>query len=674
MQDDGLNDLLHLGDLALPEDSTVSLAGHRNSDTVACAGAIFCSSCITIFSHRKALDQCLLADEDRHALGHLAPDEVQEWGLLRITEYRNYNHLLREQYGASARSAISKNKSHSRAIRIAYNDAAPIHRRLPPEVLIEIFSHLDPVVTPRRHVPILGVCSYWRRLLLRTPQFWAKILSLPTWKSWYPRYYRSLDLFEVAMVRSAPQSLTLSIPSCDSYIADTLASHAIRISSLKVGPTWYDLGNIAQVLEQRMPLLACLSILHQRSWWKNASTFALNFPIYPNIQTLEFDDTYFHTPVAPYTSLRHLKLKHCAIRPPPGTEGSVRALCAVHNALGLFPNLETLSLVYSLSDDDPHGNLRALPELESKTIHLPGLRHLELEDIPAYVHLFLSHLVFPATTSLVLEPAYARDFSIWSPAVPLFPDINPFPTPTAELSLCLYSHRVRNVKEYLARWETHGASVRPVRVTLPSAERQCCGHDPALVARFTRELVAALAPAPAPGVTSLDVQSYTYFAASEWTWVMLELPGLRSLACSDSWMAKTLLDVLGERHSCSDTGDRFVCTRLAHLSLSWEIPHDTDLGEGGEWDSLRRQSDVGGPSPKRLAASLAEFCDTLGACLTGRVGHCEPIRKLEVTLCWGYCRSERSILEGWQVALVEQRLRHALGHLVGDVVVVAEVS
>ena len=131
-----------------------------------------------------------------------------------------------------------------------------------------------------------------------------------------------------------------------------------------------------------------------------------------------------------------------------------------------------------------------------------------------------------------------------------------------------------------------------------------------------------------------------------------------------------LLDVLGDRSSDSDG---FLCTSLAHLSLVWEIPRNTDLGEGGEWDSLRRQSDVDVPQ-KRLAASLAEFYDTLKACLTKRVGCCEPIRKLEVTPCWKYCHSERSVLEGWQVALVEQRLRRALGHLVGDVIVAAEVS
>ena len=119
---------------------------------------------------------------------------------------------------------------HIRAIRIAYNDATPINHHLPPEVLVEIFSHDHPVVTPRRHVPILGVCGYWRRLLFCTAQFWANILSLPTWKSWDPKYYRSLDLFEVAIARSAPHSLMLTALSCVSGLADTLASNAIRIS------------------------------------------------------------------------------------------------------------------------------------------------------------------------------------------------------------------------------------------------------------------------------------------------------------------------------------------------------------------------------------------------------------------------------------------------------------
>ncbi|KAM5543949.1 hypothetical protein V8D89_002566 [Ganoderma adspersum] len=415
-----------------------------------------------------------------------------------------------------------------------------------------------------------------------------------------------------------------------------------------------------------MPLLTHLAILHQHSWCGTASTFTLNLPNYPNVQALEFEDTYFYTPLAPYPSLCHLKLKHCAIRTPPTAGGTiVHAVYAVHNALGLFPNLETLSLVYSLSDDNPHGLSDTLPEL-TETVHLPHLRHLELEDIPAYIPgRFLSHLVFPASTSLVLEPAYMRDFSRRPPAAPLFPGINQSPTPTAELSLCLYSRR-----------RTHGDGVRPVRVAFPSAN--CRTHNAKLVARFTRELAAALAPAPAPGVTSLVVQPGTHWSPSDWKRLMVELPGLRRLACPGSpWSSATVIDVLGER---SDPGHgEFVCTRLTDLALVWSIPHQACLGAGvGERGSLRQQDDATRPekpaegSQSWLAASLSEFCDALRTCFTERAGHCEPIRKLSVSPYWELHQSSSGgVLEGWQAALVEQRLRHVLGHWVGDVVVVA---
>ena len=92
--------------------------------------------------------QRLLAEDDRIALGQLLPGEVQEWCLSRILEYQNNNRLLREWYGAAVRNAISKNKSHIRAIRSAYNNAAQINRHFPPEMLMEIFSHVQPAVVP----------------------------------------------------------------------------------------------------------------------------------------------------------------------------------------------------------------------------------------------------------------------------------------------------------------------------------------------------------------------------------------------------------------------------------------------------------------------------------------------------------------------------------------------
>ncbi|KAI1792311.1 hypothetical protein LXA43DRAFT_1133885 [Ganoderma leucocontextum] len=593
-------------------------------------------------------------------LSQLAPSEVQEWCVSRITEHQSDNRLLREWYGAAARNAISKNKSHVRALRSAYNDAAPINQYLPPEVLMEVFSYVHPAaVMPRPRVPVLRICRYWRQLIFRTPLFWANLLSLPSWKSWNPKYH--MGRFRAALARSAPESLTLSVPYSDKDIADILAPHASRVSSFKVGPTLYNVKEMAQVLQQHMPRLTHLTILC-RYWYGETPTLRLSFPISPNIHILELQRTNFYAPVAPCSSLCHLKLKHCAIRPSPMV-GSVPALRTVHNALEFFPNLETLSMTYSLSDDR-YGYLRAPSEL-AKTVHLLRLRHLEIEDTPAYIPLFLSHLVFPSTTSLVLKPVYRGDCSRWPTAVPLFPAINASPAPNAELSLYLdFSPRAREDGN-LVHWETRGDGVRPVRVTLAGAASQ-----PAIVSRFTRQLVDALAPAPAPGVTSLAVERPYSNPREYWEQLLPDLPGLRRLACDSLWTTKHLAGILGERMP----GGEFPCARLEDLALAWNLPCTIDLGEpegGGEWQSLEHDGRGPGCHESELAAPLREFCNMLGGCLAARARRCEPIRKLSVTLHRQYS-SEDVVLEGGQVALVELLLRRGLGHLVGEVAIAGE--
>ncbi|KAM5543964.1 hypothetical protein V8D89_002581 [Ganoderma adspersum] len=648
---DSFSGLLHLGDLVVPENTLSEHPELSAPDTV----------------------KGLFYDEDRMLLNQLAPSQVQEWCLSRIAEHQSHNRLLRQRYGPAARNAISKNKSHIRALRSAYSDAAPINHRLPPEVLVEVFSHVHPVVMPRPRIPVLRVCRYWRRLLFSTPRFWANLLSLPTWKTWNPKHH--LGRFQAALVRSALESLILSVPYSNEAIVDILIPHASRLSSLKVGPTWYDVEDMSPILEQHMPRLTRLIIL-RCCGYTQASTLNLNFSHYPNIQSLELERTHFCTPLAPYPSLCHLKLKHCTIRPSP-TARSVPALCAVHDALDSFPNLETLSMACSLSDDDPYGHVRALPEL-TKAVHLPHLRHLEMADISAYIPHFLSHLVFPATTSLALEPAYRRDFCHRPTTVPLFPGLNPFPAPNAELSLHLDFRESCNDGSP-ARWETHGDGVRPIRVTLPGA-----AFHPTIVCRFTRELAEALAPAPALGVTSLTVE-YTCFSRSYWERLLLELPGLRRAACGTTLTTKHLAGTLGKRLpavAAGDHGGEFPCARLEDLVLAWSLPHDIDLGRGEEelvsslqhWQGGHHKSDADSESTgSQLAASLSEFCDTLKSCLTARAGHCEPIQRLSVSLRCECHRCKSSISERWQAALVEQWLRHALGHLVESVVVASEI-
>nr|VWO99471.1 Predicted GPI-anchored protein 7 (Repressed by TUP1 protein 6) [Ganoderma boninense] len=290
----------------------------------------------------------------------------------------------------------------------------------------------------------------------------------------------------------------------------------------------------------------------------------------------------------------------------PHPAGSVSTLCAVHDTLAQFPNLNTLSLIHSLAEGAFHDPRRELPKL-TKAVRLPLLRHLELVNLPAYIPLFLSHLVFPAHTALVLELAStARTFSPDETApIPLFSGINPSSSPGAELSLRLY--RREGHHKHAACWETHGAGIRSVCVTLPS-------YTPlrtTLVARFTRELVAALAPAPASeplasGVTSLTLDPFTYLTDRNWKQLLPELPGLRRLCCLTGRSANTLIKVLGERRLLghADGADRevFCCPGVAELKLGWNIPYGV---KEADWDVL--QPEDGATSPT-TGASPSDKC------------------------------------------------------------------
>ncbi|KAM5537561.1 hypothetical protein V8D89_008774 [Ganoderma adspersum] len=629
--------LLHLpGDIALPDSEPGISAGHPDIDPF----AIVCT------------DQCLLTAEDRIALSHLAPDEVQEWCLSRIAEYRNHNRLLRERSGAATRNAISKNKSHIRAIRTAYNDAAPINQHLPPEVLMEVFSLVHPAVVPRSHVPVLRVCRYWRRLLFRTPQFWTNLLSLPTWEAWNPKHH--MGRFRAVLERSAPQSLVLSVPYCSQVLVDMLPPHGGRISSSNVGPTLFNVEEIGHPrVKQRLYCVTHRPFLH--SEWRRTSALTFDFSPFPNVRSLELQHTYFHTPTALCLSLCHLKLDHCAARPS-FTAGDVPAMCAVHNTLESFPNLETLSLTCCLSEEGPviPGEILSVPGL-TKTVHLTRLRHLELKDLSAHISHFASHLVFPSTTSIVLEPSYVGDLAGIS----------------TTLSLHLVFQGRYDESEKFVRWETHGAGVPPVRVTLVGAT-----SNVPTISRFTRALVAALAPAR--GLTALTVVGWGPSSVRRYwddLWPALG-QGLRCLAYeADPGETDTQELIWQREREKTGLGGAFACPVLETLALEWHLPTRLDYGPDGEWRVLRERDDGRylGHRAVGLLPSFREFCDTIRVCLSARAAWCSPLRELSVTMFPSRFDAKGVVLQGWQITLVEERMHDRLGDLVENIAVVGGV-
>ena len=168
------------------------------------------------------------------------------------------------------------------------------------------------------------------------------------------------------------------------------------------------------------------------------------------------------------------------------------------------------------------------------------------------------------------------------------------------------------------------------------------------------------------------------FSRRYWEHVLRELPGLRRFACGEAWTTREVTGALGRK--CRSLGGELLCPRLEDLDLAWDLPNSViKTGRERGWRSLQQDSggqldiDARPESKSPLRAPLSEFCDILKACLAERTGCCAPVGRLSVALHWDR-RRESTVLEGWQVALVEQRLRCALGHLVGDVAVGSEVS
>ena len=616
---------------------------------------------------------------------NVPPTRRQEWCIARITEHRAHIRRLRDVYGPAAHNAISETKSHIRALRSEYNAWAPINRQLPPEVLMEVFANVHPAMTRQRRVPILWVCRYWRKLVLKTSHFWASILSLQILYSKNLEWFRSR--FTTALALSAPRSLILSLPFWSLDAADALLPHAGRITSLTLHLRSDIESTHQQLFEQRLPGIRHLAFLND--YWNDSEPFTLH----PNVRSLRLNIALFSASAAPCASLVHLKLIHCVIRTRDNNR-VVRPMRALHDALGLFPNLETLSLAHSLSEGRASGEP---PEL-TKNVHLPRLRLLEMEDIPIYIPRFLSHLTFPSTTILILQPASRLSTEILVTA-PVFPGINPSSPTPANAGLSLYldfstSGPPHYYPRGIVRWETHSGGLRPVRVTLPGA-----AHALDTVAHYTRELVRALAPAPSRGVTVLTVAGNSvqreagglHLSAREyWTAFLPNLAGLRRLVCTTNRITQDLIDVLGRplprRGAALES--TYPCPGLADLAVVWDLRGASADGPPLEYFAMEapegfcdsesnggsRRAEHAGRLSREVVTALVMLCADLGACLAARAGRCGRIRRLSIALEGvGGGSADGQGCEG-AFKLAEKQLREGFGPLVGELIVVDRVD
>ncbi len=161
-----------------------------------------------------------------------------------------------------------------------------------------------------------------------------------------------------------------------------------------------------------------------------------------------------------------------------------------------------------------------------------------------------------------------------------------------------------------------------------------------------------------------------------WGDLLPALPALRCLTYEVDWPDTRA--PLSQLEEPSDGGGGLPCPALGDIALEWHVQHGLDYGLDGDWHALRNRDSCaplpqygGAPTPEvDLVRSLEAFCDRLGACLGARAGRCALMRRLAVAPRRSRLGGADDVLEGWQMALVEERLRVRLGDLVEDIAVV----
>ena len=579
---------------------------------------------------------------------------------------------------ASLYESVVRLKSNIFALRSVYNDAAPLHRRLPREILLEIFANFHHDGTRRGH-PAFRVCHSWHALLQHSPQLWKTLLDQELLVKWEPQW--KINRFKAAFLKSIPLNLHLCLRGIDRTTVDIIAPHMHRISSITIHVVARDIRRQWEALDLFLSHLdGPLRELEIRTAFEafyiaTSKAHIIRFSAFQHLHTLRLSHIYCEPPQTLHTALRHLEMNCCwgvehSLFDDPSVNIDLPTILAI---IKKCPNLETLRI----TGWPPN----TLSNLDSP-VDVPRLRHIFLQISPESTAAFLLHLILPSTVLLDLEPRYTfRD------------DLLPLPLstglvstlgrpPVAEVAMDLKflfnRHRPKNV----ATWEARGDGSRPLRVST-FLRVDFSSYDQTLA--YTNQVLGIYATGTA--VTSLTIAgarraSPDYYwppnqrpsLNSYWATLLAGLPHLTRLSVDggDVRHSPTLLALLAKGQR--DGG--CLCPVLADMSVFWDervtTPPSTALPLATESDeppdgALLNPDKMSFRQPYGDSETHA-YCRMWELCLCSRAEHgCRPLRTLSVSM-WDYWRASDRRNAGYEATLaVETLLRQGLQELVGEV-------
>lgn len=311
---------------------------------------------------------------------------------------------------AMIRAKLEENSANVRQSLLAHRALISPARRIPPEVLGEVFYHClskTPYITPRdveSPMVLTQVCRYWRAVAMSTPLLWSS-LSMNLQKTVCEKYRRGCEAW-LARAKSVPLIVRI-LNDINMFAAD---------------PTV-----VSSVVHWLHPFIAHCSEL----WWHGPSTPTLfvpetetetGLPLERLLITSHRDAPSIHFP-GPSKRLRTASIRclNHDLQSLDGIELPWDHLVELDMHFALFSStlfiqlltrcghLHTLVISCLCADEDQLGVLRTL---SPGSITHPLLRRIEIKVIRAGLDVIFSALTLPALEDLDICFCY-RERDVW---------------------------------------------------------------------------------------------------------------------------------------------------------------------------------------------------------------------------------------------------------------------
>lgn len=563
---------------------------------------------------------------------------------------------------ASNLDTLEKPPTYSRELAEQHNSTVPFIHRLPPQVLQAAFTHLEPdSYEAASHY--YNVCRLWRRLLFKTPEFWAAIANgvthtLESASGWTDPKNGELATIEVAvgwLSYSGTLPLRLKFTGYPRYMVDLMDPHRERIHSLTVRVrSKENTAALQTLLAKGMPHLTVLELSSAYTTAIREPPLKLEPEAVPCLRTLKIPGDLFgigSDPTVGFRSLRELELAGRTYYPGAGdpAERDTEPFKVLRASLQRCWELRVLRIS------------EALPYIPNPTtyhlghfIEFPLLEEFTALDKPQLVSGLLSGMRCPPTTFLNFRrlPVPVEGAGILTAPLPRFGSLGFFPTFRQADVVALDTLLKHDTHPGAARYCVQAyrdskrivcLSVKPKTIVVNSVTQLC--DDGRTPVRLAEELTHVFSASRTVRTLSISTKA---FSLEEWGDLYRAFPEAERLFVTDQSSFNALYALQPLIHPWGTP----VCPRLRELWLEWSA-----------WSSSDTLHIAHATSPEKTAKMLREpastFVEKLNIALNTREasGQCAPLQKLVVTISHLHpSRPENARLESLLIAVTTQYL------------------